>query len=88
MPIITLPDGKKLNYGNIVTGFEVAKDISISLSKKALALQIDGEYKDLDTINSYLAVCKDMGWYGEYEKGAAEWAARRYNEIRRELARL
>lgn len=46
------------------------------------------EYKDLDTINSYLAVCKDMGWYGEYEKGAAEWAARRYNEIRKELARL
>ena len=49
MPIITLPDGKKLNYGNIVTGFDVAKDISISLSKKALALQINGEYKDLDT---------------------------------------
>ena len=49
MPIIKVPDGKKLNYENIVTGFDVAKDISISLSKKALALQIDGEYKDLDT---------------------------------------
>ena len=49
MPIVQLPDGKELTYKNSVTGLEIAKDISISLSKKALALQIDGEYKDLDT---------------------------------------
>ena len=49
MPIVQLPDGKKLTYENSVTGFEIAKDISISLSKKALALQVNGEYKDLDT---------------------------------------
>lgn len=49
MPIIQLPDGKKVTYENAVTGFDIAKDISISLSKKALALQVDGEYKDLDT---------------------------------------
>ena len=48
MPIVQLPDGKELTYKNSVTGLEIAKDISISLSKKALALQIDGEYKDLD----------------------------------------
>ena len=49
MPIVQLPDGKKVTYENAVTGLDIAKDISISLSKKALALQVNGEYKDLDT---------------------------------------
>ena len=49
MPIVQLPDGKELNYNHSTTGLEIAKDISISLSKKALALQVNGEYKDLDT---------------------------------------
>ena len=49
MPIVQLPNGKELTYKNSVTGLEIAKDISISLSKKALALQVNGEYKDLDT---------------------------------------
>ena len=49
MPIVQLPDGKKLNYNHSTTGLEIAKDISISLSKKALPLQINGKYKDLDT---------------------------------------
>ena len=49
MPIVQLPDGKKVTYKNAVTGLDIAKDISISLSKKALALQVNGEYKDLDT---------------------------------------
>ena len=49
MPIVQLPDGKELNYNHSITGLEIAKDISISLSKKALALQVNGEYKDLDT---------------------------------------
>ncbi len=49
MPIVQLPDGKKVTYENAVTGLDIAKDISISLSKKALALQVNGEYKDIDT---------------------------------------
>ena len=46
MPIVQLPDGKKLNYNHSITGLEIAKDISISLSKNALALEINGEYKE------------------------------------------
>ena len=47
MPNITLPDGKKLNFKNKVTGLEVAEKISKSLSKQALIMSVDGELKDL-----------------------------------------
>ncbi len=47
MPNITLPDGKKLNFKNKVTGLEVAQKISKSLSKQALVISVDGELKDL-----------------------------------------
>jgi threonyl-tRNA synthetase len=44
---ITLPDGKKKQYSDPVTGEQIAKDIAPSLLKKALAIQVDNEYKDL-----------------------------------------
>ena len=47
MPSITLPDGKKLNFKNKVTGLELAEKISKSLSKQALIISVDGELKDL-----------------------------------------
>jgi threonyl-tRNA synthetase len=47
MPVIQLPDGKKISYDKSVTGYEIAKDISISLAKKALAVQVNDDYKDL-----------------------------------------
>ena len=47
MPNITLPDGKKLNFKNNVTGYEVAEKISKSLSKQALIVSVDGVLKDL-----------------------------------------
>ena len=47
MPDITLPDGKKLNFKNKVTGLEVAEKISKSLSKQALIMSVNGELKDL-----------------------------------------
>ena len=47
MPIVQLPDGKKISYSKTVTGHDIAKDISISLAKKALAIQVNDEYKDL-----------------------------------------
>jgi len=50
MPIVQLPDGNKVTYEKTVTGFDIAKDISISLSKKALAIQVDNEYKDLSSV--------------------------------------
>ena len=47
MPIVQLPDGKKVSYSKTVTGYDIAKDISISLAKKALAIQVNDDYKDL-----------------------------------------
>ncbi len=44
---ITLPDGNKKQYSSPVTGEQIAKDIAPSLLKKALAVQVDNEYKDL-----------------------------------------
>ena len=48
MPIITLPDGNKLDFPKKVTGLEVAEKISKSLAKQAIVISIDGELKDLD----------------------------------------
>ena len=45
---ISLSDGKIKKYDTPVTGNQIAKDIAPSLFKKALAAQVDGEYKDLN----------------------------------------
>jgi len=50
MPIITLPDGKNLDFPKKVTGLEVAEKISKSLAKQAMVISIDGELKDLDCL--------------------------------------
>ena len=54
MPNITLPDGKNLNFSKEVTGLEIAKKISNSLSKEALIMSVNGELKDL-----YFSINKD-----------------------------
>ncbi len=50
MPNITLPDGKKLNFEESVSGLVIAEKISKSLSKQALVISINGVLKDLDSI--------------------------------------
>ena len=47
MPTIKLLDGKNLSFSKKVTGLEVAKKISKSLSKQALIMSVNGELKDL-----------------------------------------
>jgi threonyl-tRNA synthetase len=44
---ITLPDGAIRNVESGISGFEIAKSISISLSKIALAIKVNGELRDL-----------------------------------------
>ncbi len=44
---LTLPDGKKRKYEKGVNGFIIAKDISLSLSKQAVAMKINGLQRDL-----------------------------------------
>ena len=50
MPIITLPDGKSINFPKKVTGLEVAEKISKSLSKQASVISVNGELRDLSFI--------------------------------------
>ena len=40
---ITLPDGSQRDYGDDVTGFDVASDIGSRLAKAAVAVTVDGE---------------------------------------------
>ena len=47
MPKITLPDGHKKAIPNNTTLYEIAKDISNSLAKVAVAGKINGQLKDL-----------------------------------------
>ncbi len=47
MPIITLPDGKNIEFSKEVTGLDIAEKISKSLSKQALIMSVDGKLKDL-----------------------------------------
>ena len=54
MPIITLPDGKNLDFPKKVTGLEIAEKISKSLAQQALIMSVDGELKDL-----YFSIKKD-----------------------------
>ncbi len=44
---ITFPDGATREYEQGLTGFDVAASISKSLSKKAVAIMVDGEMQDL-----------------------------------------
>ena len=50
MPLITLPDGKSINFKEKVTGLEVAEKISKSLSKQATVISVDEELKDLSHV--------------------------------------
>ena len=48
MVSISLPDGKTKKYESPVTGNQIAKDIAPSLLKKALVVEVNGEFKDLN----------------------------------------
>ncbi len=47
MPQIQLLDGKKIEFKNSITGFDLSKKISKSLEKVALIMEVDGSLKDL-----------------------------------------
>jgi len=50
MPNIKLPDGSKISFKDKVTGIQVAEKISKSLSKQALVMSVNGEFKDLNYV--------------------------------------
>ena len=47
MPQIQLLDGKKIDFKESITGFDLTKKISKSLEKAALIMEVDGDLKDL-----------------------------------------
>lgn len=46
---IYLPDGSVRQFGAEVTGYELAQNISTSLAKKALAIEVNGVLRDLNS---------------------------------------
>ena len=67
MPLITFPDGRNKNYEGGVTGIDIAEDISKSLKKKAIAILVNNEEKDLldpiedDSVISIITLQDDIG---------------------------
>ena len=55
---ITFPDGNSKEYNKNVTGYEVAYDISPSLAKQAVLIEINGDIKDLHSIIEHDSVLK------------------------------
>jgi threonyl-tRNA synthetase len=49
MPAITLPDGSVRHFDGPVTGTTVAASIGPGLAKAALAMEVDGKLRDLDS---------------------------------------
>ena len=47
MPQIQLLDGKKIDFEESISGFDLTKKISKSLEKVALIMEVDGDLKDL-----------------------------------------
>ena len=47
---ITFPDGKHKTYDSGITGLDIATDISVSLSKVAIAILVNGYQKDLSDL--------------------------------------
>lgn len=61
---ITLPDGAVRTYASGVTALDIAEDISKSLAKAVIAVQIDGELSDLSlpiTGDASIALVKRNG---------------------------
>ena len=59
MPEIQLTDGKKIKFNQSIDGFELAKNISKSLEKSALIMEVNGQLRDLShkiTVNSKVKI--------------------------------
>jgi len=48
--VVTLPDGKRLEFSGPVTGCEIAAAIGPGLAKAAIAVRVDGRPRDLTTV--------------------------------------
>ncbi|NNF04048.1 MAG: threonine--tRNA ligase [Rhodothermales bacterium] len=73
---LTFPDGSTREYDSGVTGMDVAKDISEGLARVALAIEVDGEVRDLarpidgDAAIRILTFDDDEGWQTYWHSSA------------------
>ncbi len=54
--VVTLPDGKRLEFAGAVSGAEIAAAIGPGLAKAAVAVRVDGRPRDLATVVDHDAV--------------------------------
>ncbi len=59
---ITLPDGSIRTFPSGVTGMDVAKSISEGLARNALAIEVNGEIRDLSRVIQQEASIKILTW--------------------------
>ena len=59
---ITLPDGSVREYPTGVTGMEIAKSISEGLARVSLAIEVNGELRDLSRPIEKDSAIKIMTW--------------------------
>jgi threonyl-tRNA synthetase len=59
---ITLPDGSIRTFPSGVTGMDVAKSISEGLARNALAIEVNGEIRDLSRVIQQDASIKILTW--------------------------
>ena len=50
MPEIQLLDGKKIPFSKSINGFDLTKQISKSIEKSALIMEVDGHLKDFSLL--------------------------------------
>jgi threonyl-tRNA synthetase len=48
--VVTLPDGKRLEFAESITGGQIAAAIGPGLAKAAIAIRVDGQPRDLATV--------------------------------------
>ena len=60
---ISFPDGSVKEFDNGITGLEIAKSISSSLAKKALAVVVNGELEDL---NRAIEEDAELKWHKQF----------------------
>src|SRR5438132_1747939 len=48
--VVTLPDGKRLEFAGPVTGADIAAAVGPGLAKAAIAVRVDGRSRDLATV--------------------------------------
>ncbi|MFZ1977713.1 MAG: TGS domain-containing protein, partial [Bacteroidota bacterium] len=59
---ITFPDGKTKEYDSGVSGFQIASGISKGLAKEALAVEVDGEVRDLSRPINKSSLLRILKW--------------------------